>query len=129
MKSTAARELAERLGYRFEKVRSEDRYIVRDFHRDIRIAHGLTYTGLVEWLEQARRKADRERERFVGAPSRVEMKSAPAWEPPDSTIPNWAKVVFWVVVVLVVFFVLGMASTGGSNYRYDPGPLPWEAGG
>src|SRR5438876_2918168 len=35
-----ARELAEQLGYRIEKYRGEDKWLIRDPNTDIRVAHG-----------------------------------------------------------------------------------------
>lgn len=50
-----ARRLAEELGYRLEKVRGEDRWLIRDLHTDVRVAHGLTFAGVVQWLEGSKR--------------------------------------------------------------------------
>jgi hypothetical protein len=54
VKVAEARELAERLGYRIEKHRGEDKWLIRDLHTDVRVAHGLTFAGTVAWLERAR---------------------------------------------------------------------------
>jgi hypothetical protein len=55
MKVTEARELAERLGYRIEKHRGEDKWIIRNLHTDVRVAHGLTFASTVAWLERVGR--------------------------------------------------------------------------
>jgi len=55
MKVTEARELAERLGFRIEKHRGEDKRIIRNLHTDVRVAHGLTFASTVAWLERVSR--------------------------------------------------------------------------
>lgn len=53
-----ARQLAEELGYRLEKVEGEDQWIVRDLYSDtavVRAAYGMTFAETVGWLERAQR--------------------------------------------------------------------------
>jgi hypothetical protein len=50
------RELAVRLGYRLEKVRGEDVWVVRDLRHGGRAARGgRTFAEIVRWLERAER--------------------------------------------------------------------------
>lgn len=53
-----ARRLAEELGYRLEKVRGKDTWIVRDLFTDAALVtstSGRTFAETVKWLEKARR--------------------------------------------------------------------------
>jgi hypothetical protein len=55
MKVREARELAERLGYRLEKVRGRDVWIVRDLYSDVAVRtgkSGFTFTETVRWLRR-----------------------------------------------------------------------------
>ncbi len=57
-----ARSLAEDLGYRLEKVRGQDRWIVRDLHSGISLvsaAYGMTFGETVRWLERRSRARSR----------------------------------------------------------------------
>ena len=53
-----ARKLAGQLGYRLEKVRGEDKWIVRDLYTDFALVtstSGKTFAETVRWLERAKR--------------------------------------------------------------------------
>lgn len=57
MSVSAARQLAEELGYRLEKVRGEDTWIVRDLFTDVALVtstSGKTFAETVKWLQRAR---------------------------------------------------------------------------
>ena len=51
-----ARALALKLGYRLEKYEGQDKYLIRDAFTDVRVAHGLTFTAVVGWLEREQAK-------------------------------------------------------------------------
>jgi hypothetical protein len=69
MKVSEARELAEALGLRVEKVRGEDAWIVRDLHTDVRVAHRLTFNALVDLLRREEAKR-----RLVWGPGDVQVR-------------------------------------------------------
>jgi hypothetical protein len=51
-----ARSRAERLGYRLEKVRGRDVWIVRDLYSDVAVVtagNGLSFDQIVRWLHRA----------------------------------------------------------------------------
>ena len=52
LRRSEADALAERLGYRIEKYRGEDKYLIRDLHTQVRVAHGLTWRGIESFLKR-----------------------------------------------------------------------------
>jgi len=46
------REQAELLGYKIEKYRGEDKFLIRDLYSDIRYRKGLTLEGVKRFLQK-----------------------------------------------------------------------------